>query len=363
MIKIACVIHSLGIGGMERVMSLLVNDFARRSNVEVHLILIGKNRNIEFDLDERVYIYRPNFKFNPRTRLWCTFKTIMFIRFTINKIQPSSILSFGEIWNNLVLLSLMRTKHSIYISDRSQPNKDLGRTHNFLRNWLYPKASGLIAQTSIAREIAIKNKWNRHITVIGNPIQNLKLPKIPKEKIVLTVGRLISTKNIDQLIHIFKKIDNPEWQLIIIGGNAKNLDLLTKYRNLVTQLQLQNRVLLLGEQKSILKYLAKSSIFAFASTSEGFPNALAEAVAAQLPVVAYDCIAGPSDLIKHGMNGYLIEIKNETLFQQYLENLMDSEELRNKFASNSLEIIEKYNLDLIAQKYFETLTQNHENSY
>jgi len=42
---------------------------------------------------------------------------------------------------------------------------------------------------------------------------------------------------------------------------------------------------------------------------------------------------------------------------------MDSEELRNKFASNSLEIIEKYNLDLIAQKYFETLTQNHENSY
>lgn len=363
MIKIACVIHSLGIGGMERVMSLIVNDFASRLNVEVHLILIGKDRNIEFNVDERVYIHKPDFKFNPRTRHWCTFKTIMFIRFTINKIQPLSVLSFGEMWNNLVLLSLLKTKYSIYISDRSQPNKNLGRLHNFLRNWLYPKASGLIAQTSIAKDIATKNKWNHNVSVIGNPIPRLELPKPPKENIILTVSRLIPTKNIDQLIHIFKNINNPEWQLVIIGGNAKKTDLLTKYRNLIAELHMQDRIFLLGEQKNIESYWAKSSIFAFTSTSEGFPNALAEAIAAQLPVVAYDCVAGPSDLIEHDMNGYLIEEHNNTLFQESLENLMNSEDLRHKFASKSTEILKRFEVELIAQKFYDTLTQGHENSH
>ncbi|WP_157983103.1 hypothetical protein [Psychroflexus aestuariivivens] len=44
--KISCIIHALGIGGMERVMSILLNDFAQRENVEVSLVLIGRNRNI-----------------------------------------------------------------------------------------------------------------------------------------------------------------------------------------------------------------------------------------------------------------------------------------------------------------------------
>lgn len=355
MIKIACIIHSLGIGGMERVMSLLINDFADRPNVEVHLILIGKERKIEFNLDNRINIHKPNFKFNPKTRNWCTLKTIFFIRHTINKIHPSSVLSFGEMWNNLVLLSLLKTKYPIYISDRSQPNKNLGSLHNSLRNWLYPKAAGYIAQTSIAKDIARKNRWNSNITVIGNPIRTLNLPDVRKENIILSIGRLIPTKNIDQLIHIFSRIHKPEWRLIIIGGNAKKADLLTEYQSLVSKLQLQDRVFLLGEQKNIEPYLAKSSIFAFTSTSEGFPNALAEAVSAQLPVIAYDCVAGPSDLIEHAKNGYLIEENNQELFQKKLALLMDSIDLRAQMSSYSNKALKKFDSNIISNTFYEVI--------
>lgn len=358
MIKIACVIHSLGIGGMERVMSLLVNNFANRPNVQVHLILIGKNRNIEFELDKRINIHKPRFEFNPEARNWSTFKTLLFIRHTINKIQPTTILSFGEMWNNLVLLSLFKTKFPVYISDRSQPNKDLGKLHNKLRNWLYPIATGLIAQTSIAKDIAIKNKWNNNITIIGNPIRALDLPNATKENIILTVGRLIPSKNIDQLIEIFCRINKPDWRLIIIGGNAKKLDLLSKYKKMIKELGFTDRVFLLGEQKEVESYLAKSSIFAFASTSEGFPNALAEAVASCLPVIAYNCVAGPSDLIDHGKNGYLIEENNKNKFQQSLKSLMDSEELRNKFSNGSENIIRRFSAEIIVEKFYKTITQN-----
>lgn len=363
MIKIACVIHSLGIGGMERVMSILINDFAHRSNVEVHLILIGRKRNIEFELDKRINIHKPNFEFNSKTRNWHTIKTLLFIRQIINKIQPVSILSFGEMWNNLVLLSLFMTRPPVYISDRSQPNKNLGIFHNFLRSWLYPRAAGLIVQTSIAEEVARKNKLNKNITIIGNPIKSLILPNTSKEKIVVTVGRLIPTKNIDQLIRIFSLINKPNWRLFIIGGNAKKMELISEYNKQVESLQMQGKIFLLGEQKNIIPYLAKSSIFAFTSSSEGFPNALAEAIAAQLPVIAYDCVAGPSDLIKNGKNGFLIEENNEKLFKENLERLMNSEELRNQFSNASKEILKKFEQKSITRRFFQTLMQSNENTY
>lgn len=63
-IKITCIIHSLNIGGMERVMSILLNDFAQRENVEVSLVLIGRNRNIDYDLNKNIRVFKPKFKFD-----------------------------------------------------------------------------------------------------------------------------------------------------------------------------------------------------------------------------------------------------------------------------------------------------------
>jgi hypothetical protein len=84
-----------------------------------------------------------------------------FLRKKVKNIDPDTILSFGEYWNNLVLLSLYGLKYPVYISDRSQPDKDLGRVQNRLRDLLYPKAAGFIAQTSKAKEICLNKRWNR----------------------------------------------------------------------------------------------------------------------------------------------------------------------------------------------------------
>lgn len=62
---------------------------------------------------------------------------MFFIRDTIKKINPDSVLSFGEMWNNLVLLSLKGTNFLVYISDRSQPNKNPGFLDNFFKEKLY----------------------------------------------------------------------------------------------------------------------------------------------------------------------------------------------------------------------------------
>src|SRR6056297_1727036 len=125
--KICLIIHSLGIGGMERVMAELIKNFSARDGVEVHVVLIGKSREIVYEIPESIFIHKPKFTFDNRKRKRNTIRTLFFIRRTIKKIDPNTILSFGEMWNNLVLLSLKGLSYPVYISDRSQPDKDLGQ--------------------------------------------------------------------------------------------------------------------------------------------------------------------------------------------------------------------------------------------
>jgi GalNAc-alpha-(1->4)-GalNAc-alpha-(1->3)-diNAcBac-PP-undecaprenol alpha-1,4-N-acetyl-D-galactosaminyltransferase len=343
---------------MERVMASLLNSFAKRDNVEVTLLLIGKSPKIDFDISDNIEIFFPNFEFKSNQRFLSTLKTIKFIRKSIKKIQPDTILSFGEYWNNMVLMSLIGTKYPIYISDRSQPNKNLGKVQNQFRDKLYPKAAGYIAQTEKANEIAHKNKWNKNTTVIGNPINQIPSPiNINKENIVLTVGRLIKTKHIDELIEIFKEVNNPSWTLVIVGGNAKNLNLLDGYKETVRKLGLEQKIKLVGAISNVSDYYKKAKVFAFTSSSEGFPNVIGEAMSYGLPVIAYDCTAGPSDLINDEETGFLIEERDQMAYVEKLKTLMQDADLRNKQSGAALEKIKDFDAEKIAQQFFTFITQ------
>lgn len=358
-LKIACIIHGLPFGGMERVMSILLNSYVKKEGVEVSLLLIGRYRAIDFAISEEIKVYIPKFEFNAHQRNWSTVKTVRFIRKTIEQIEPDTILSFGEIWNNLVLVSLTGLNYPVYISDRSQPNKNLGRIQNFLRSKLYPKAEGFIAQTEKAKQIAIANKWNRNITVIGNPIKKIAvLPEVEKENIVLTVGRLIKTKHVDELMKIFIACDMPAWKLVIVGGNSKNLNLLEEYQAMVKTEGFEDRIELVGAQKDVEEYYRKSKVFAFTSSSEGFPNVIGEAMSYGLPVISYDCTAGPSDLIVQNETGFLIEERNHEAYIQKLKILLADSDLRRKQGENALQKIREFEADNIADRFFTFITHN-----
>lgn len=357
--RICLIIHSIGVGGMERVMHQLAVNFSKRRGVRLDLILIGKKREVVYPLPESVNIHIPKFVFNNNRRVIDTFRTIYFLRKTVKEIDPDTILSFGEYWNNLVLLSLMGLRYPVFISDRSEPAKDLGRIQNFLRNPLYQKAAGYIAQTQKAKEICISNEWNRNIKVIGNPIRKIHPDnKIDKENIVLTVGRLIKTKHVDHLIRIFAELNIDDWKLVIVGGDAKGLNLSRDLRKLIQRLGAKQSVQLEGEQKEIEKYYNKSKIFAFTSSSEGFPNVIGEAMSAGIPVVAYDCTAGPSDLIDDGINGYLVPLFDQKQFGQKLSKLMSDNALREKLGKKARNKVLEYDSDKISEQFYRFITNN-----
>lgn len=361
--KIACLIHSLGVGGMERVMAILLRYFAKKKGLEVHLVLFGRQREILQTIPSSVKIHRPIWSFNNKRRIWHTFKSAAFIRNKVQSIEPDAILSFGEMWNNLVLLALTGLSYPVFVSDRSKPNKDLGKLQNRLRNRLYPRAAGYIAQTEKAKDLALQKGWNTNVCIIGNPIPVVNCQQ-DQENIILSVGRLIPTKNFDQLIHLYSRIENAEdWKLCIVGGDAKQMNISQQLAQQVTKLQLEDRVMLEGMQADVKPYYCQSKIFAFMSTSEGFPNVLGEAMAAGCACIAYDCIAGPSDIIDDNVNGFLIPLGDKDQYEEKLSLMMRDPSLRKRFGKAAREKMKHFEASFIAQQFYDFITEGIENRY
>src|ERR1035437_8915929 len=147
--KICLVIPSLHSGGMERVMSELAGYFCQQRDIEVHLVMYGMKPETFYLLPQNLIIHQPDWKFDNTKRKLNTIKRAIYLRHTIKKIRPNSILSFGEYWNSFVLLALYGLKYPIFVSDRCQPDKNWHFVHKHLRKWFYPKAKGIIAQTNI----------------------------------------------------------------------------------------------------------------------------------------------------------------------------------------------------------------------
>lgn len=352
--RLCLVIPSLQPGGMERVMSELTWYFSNVSELEVHLVLYGITREIFYPVPENIVVHVPSFPFNNKVRLFHTIRTLAYLRNKIKEIKPVSILSFGEIWNSFVLLSVLGLDYPVYISDRCSPEKRFSRIQELLRKLLYPYASGIVAQTLIAKQIYSRQSLNSNICVIGNPIRRIPAgEENKKENVVLMVGRLINSKNQDKLIEIFLQIHVPGWRLVIVGYDhlqQKNYD---RLKNIIEKNNASDRVSLEGKQADVDSYYRKCKIFASTSTSEGFPNVIGEAMSAGVPVVSFDCVAGPSEMIKDNHNGFLIPVADYTLFREKLEKLMTDEDLRKKFSKHASDDIKKFSANEIGQKYLE----------
>lgn len=336
-------------------MSELAMYFCRQPELEIHIILYGRDPLIFYEIPLNLVIHRPQTIFNDGVRFLSTLRRLIYLRKSILLIKPDSILSFGEYWNSFVLLSNMGLNYPIFISDRCSPEKQFGTFHRFLRRALYKRVTGVIAQTLKAKIIYSQQFRNHNIQVIGNPIRMIseKQAYIEKEKIVLSVGRLIKTKHHDKLIQIFADIAENGWRLVIVGDDALKEDNRTSLEYLIRSLDMTDRIILAGNVKDVDTYYCRSQIFAFTSSSEGFPNAIGEAMSAGLPVIAFNCVAGPDELIIDGETGFLVRMFDYEAFGSKMKLLMSDDHLRHRMGDSGMKTIKNYAADIIGKKYLD----------
>lgn len=351
--KICFVVPDLNCGGVQRVTSELSNMLASMEH-EVTIVLLFKSEEPFYSLDSKVTYLIPDQKRIKNTI--GLFKVMTDLRSTIKKVNPDVVIAFHHRYNPFVLLSLVFTGKKVFVSDRCNPYNKLHPFFNeWMREFMYPKAAGLLVQTNIAAQV--KKHLNKNVYILPNPIKQLQFTdNTDKDKIIISVGRFDVGKGQDNLIRIFSLVENNNrkgWKLVLVGDGPQRRTL----ENLSKELGLSDSVVFLGARKDVDYLLSISEIFAFASQEEGYPNALLEGMGMGLACISYDCCAGPSDLINDGENGFLVPLNDESLFVDRLSSLMCNDILRKEFGEKAAEVRKNNNIIRISNLLLNYITK------
>ena len=132
--------------------------------------------------------------------------------------------------------------------------------------------------------------------------------EISKKKTIISIGRLTKQKNFQFLINAFSIIQkkNSELNLCILGEGEDR----TKLERQIKNLDLTDKVFLLGNKKNIYNYLKNSDIFILPSLWEDPGFVLIEAGYMNKLIISSDCPNGPKELLENGKNGFLCEYNN-----------------------------------------------------
>lgn len=213
---------------------------------------------------------------------------------------------------------LTRVNDKIIISERSFMSKEHSGIHGLMYKILYKifynKADEIITVSKAAKLDLVHNfKINeKKIKVIYNFYDIEKIKRLSKEELpsqfekifnnptIITIGRLSYQKGQWHLIRAFKKVKKtvPNAKLIILGEG----DLLNYLTKLTNELGLNEDVHFLGFKNNPFKFAGRADLFVFPSLYEGFPNALAEAMACGLPIISSDCPSGPREILSSDNN-------------------------------------------------------------
>lgn len=190
----------------------------------------------------------------------------------------------------------------------------------------------------------------KRIIAISNPLHMIPAETMDsKEKILITVGHLEYEKGIDMLIKIIPEvlIRHGDWRWYILGDG--------EYRKRLEEIQrqymLEDRMVLTGAVKNVEEYLKRASIMVMTSRSEGFPMSILEARTCMVSCIAFDVPVGPSELIKHGTNGFLIPPFNLDQMKKKISQLIENHDLRERFSYAALEGLEKYKTEKIVKEW------------
>lgn len=363
--KIAFHLNCLEQGGAERVVSNLANQFAKEGyEVFVATEWIGEN---EFALDERVHRVVVGLKpeDEKRGRVDKFFRRVRYLKEFMVKEKPDVLIAFAQRANYRALMACPGTGVPVVISIRTDPVGHYDAISDKVQiPLLFPRAAGYIFQTTGQKEF-FRPYLQENSTVILNPL-NPKYIGVPKpakrEKTVVQSARLVDFKNQPMLLEAFSRVHekHPDYVLKIYGGDSGDgtKEILEK---IIAEKHAEEWIRLMGASDSLEQELIRGSVYAFSSDWEGMPNALLEAMALGMPIVATDCpCGGPRTVIRNEENALLIPIKDPQAMADGICRLIEDRELAERLGDNARKIEEIANPEAVFaqwKEYLETTIQ------
>ena len=343
--KIIFYINVLCKGGAERVILQL----ARRFSCEGYksIIVTSFEAKDEYEVPEGVERISMEKEETPRSRLKKNIFRIKALREICKREKPDLLISFMQEPNFRAILATLGLPVKTLVSVRNDPSREYaGKVGKIVGKFILPMADGCVFQTSDAQAWFPKRLQKKSAIIMNEVSETFFNVTRENTSNIVTVGRLSEQKNHKMLIRAFGSIasKHPDQNLLIYGeGNARH-----ELEQLIESLNLDERVMLMGNTSDVPGVLSKASIFVLSSDYEGMPNALLEALAVGVPSVSTDCpCGGPKSIIEHGANGLLVPVGNQAAIADAMDKLLSDNNFAQKIGFMAKERASLYAPDKI----------------
>lgn len=306
--KILLFMHGMKGGGSERQMSYLANELA--GAYETTLLTLAPPSEEEYPIDGRVARIGMGLT-TQRGGLWrgllANRRRVRELRKWADKLQPALVLSFCDTNNILASMALGR-QFPVVVCERSDPRQQkLSRVWEYLRDRSYPMARAVVSQTNSVTDYFRKR--------LGSASNRLRMETIPSairspdmdgaaldasrrekgRRRFLMVGRLSKEKRVDRMLDAWARVGTArsEWILRLVGDGPERAALESQARSL----GIADHVEFAGWSSDVWSEYRAAHAYAITSQYEGFPQALIEAMASRMPVIAWDCSDAVQELL------------------------------------------------------------------
>ena len=343
--KLAIFIPNLNIGGAERAMVHLAEEFSKRG-LDTDLVVIHKMGTFVPFLPKGIKIVelcpwasRPVFLGKPLKYLKYLGAIPALISYSKKNTCMITSLYLADIAALIVKKYFQREmKLIVRIANTFSMEKAM-------ESWAFRLLMGRIQHLLPVSDAVVTNSRGsaRHlkeaipglsskIHAIYNPIFCPELVRLAQEAVehpwtsrekyqtILYVGRLERQKDLPTLLKSFQIIiqARPDTRLILLGTGKEK----SRLESLAAKLNITDYIDFAGHRPNPYAWMAKANLLVLTSLFEGCPNVLIESLACSTPVVSTDCPNGPREILDGGRFGKLVPVRDpQKMAQASLETL------------------------------------------
>lgn len=232
---------------------------------------------------------------------------------------------------------------------------------NFFNNWnsrWFPYIRRFAAQCSDTIVVLTeRDKMNyeqnikncKRVIVIHNPVEHYAVNYKFDSNTILSAGNLASVKRFDLIPEIgkiiFERFPNWQWRICGEGGEHDRLE------QKIADYKLEKNIILAGRIEDMDREYQNAAIYVMTSEMEGLPMVLLEAKAHGVPIISFDIMTGPAEIVQNGVNGFLTDYGNIRVIADKLMKLMNNAEQRIEFSRNSTIGIEEFDEDEVLKRW------------
>ena len=209
------------------------------------------------------------------------------------------------------------------------------------------KLDGLVLLTKLDA-IDWGNATNIYIIPNALPFYPLESSSCKNPK-AICVGRLNEQKGIEYLIDAWNLVNraHPDWFLNIYGSG----EIKEKLQNRINQYHLSTTIFINDPTDDIINKYLDSSIYIMSSRFEGFGMVLLEAMSCGVPCISFDCPYGPSDIIRNGEDGILVEYLNTKALADNICKLIENPKLRKEMGAKAKKNIARFSRENVMRQW------------